>query len=159
MAHSSGLSKDAKQAVQTDEHPGTSAQWTARTLRVKGQSVMVVVLYLAPGEGLSGASLIILTGVGVYIKAFGLLFVLVGDYNMTMGELDELLPPDDRWPELRRRARLQEARQVDLEDVSQALRSFGARVGQGGEKVNPRWWLQLPEEGLHKLARLLETIE
>ena len=57
-------------------------------------------------------------------------------------------PPEDWWPELRRRAREQETRQVSLEDVSHALKCFRTRIGQGGDKINPRWWLQLPEEGL-----------
>ena len=50
----------------------------------------------------------------------------------------EPLPPEDWWPELRKRAQLQEPRQVDLEDLGQALRCFRSKVGQGGDKTNPR---------------------
>ena len=63
------------------------------------------------------------------------------------------------WAELRRRARLQEHRQVHLEDLRQALKCFRPQIGQGGDKTNPRWWLQLPDEGLQQLAHLLEQIE
>ena len=88
---SSGLSVENKLAVQQAEHQGLSTQWTARQLRTKGQTILVVVLYLAPGQGLTGTSLVTLTEVGAYIKAHGLPFVLTGDFNMEGGELEIVL--------------------------------------------------------------------
>ncbi len=39
---------------------------------------------------------------------------------------------EDWWPELRRRAHLEERQDVDLEDLRRALRCFCGKVGQGG---------------------------
>ncbi len=51
---------------------------------------------------------------------------------------DRQPPLDDWWPELRRRANLQERHEMDLSDLKQALQCFRAKVGQGGDKQNPR---------------------
>ncbi len=39
------------------------------------------------------------------------------------------------------------------------LRRFKSRVGLGGDRTNPRWFLQLPEAGLRELAGVLRTVE
>ncbi len=69
---SRGLTKAAKRAVQLAELQGLRTQWTARTLRVQGQSIIFAALFLAPGEGVAGANLITPTEVGVYLKAYSL---------------------------------------------------------------------------------------
>jgi hypothetical protein len=89
---SSGLTVEHKRSVQQPEHQGLSTQWTARQLRTKGQTILVVVLYLAPGQGLAGSNLVTLTEVGAYLKAYGLPFILMGDFNMEEEEeLDMVL--------------------------------------------------------------------
>ncbi len=82
-----GLSLASKQAVQADEYRGLSTQWTARTVPTAGHDVLVVVVYLAPGLGLQGTNLITLQEVGMYIRAQGKPFALVGDFNMEIPEL------------------------------------------------------------------------
>ena len=52
----------------------------------------MVVLYLAPGQGLAGSNLVTLTEAGAYLKGYGLPFVLLGDFNMEEEEeLDMVL--------------------------------------------------------------------
>ena len=43
----------------------------------------------------------------------------------------------DWWPELRRRAALEERLEVGLEDLRHALRCFKAKIGQGGDRTKP----------------------
>ncbi len=47
---------------------------------------------------------------------------------------DHQPPLDDWWPELRRRANLQQRREVDLGDLKRALKCFRAKVGKSGDK-------------------------
>ncbi len=63
------------------------------------------------------------------------------------------------WVELRRRASMEEREEITEEQLTQALRCFRHRIGLGGDRVNPRWWTQLPEAGLRQLAKLLEKVE
>ncbi len=63
------------------------------------------------------------------------------------------------WPELLRRAQQQEALTFEIEDVKTILRRFRSRIGLGGDRLNPRWLLQLPDEGLCELAGVLRTVE
>ncbi len=87
----SGMPLDVKRAVQRPEHQGLSTQWTARQIRTRGTTLLIVVLYLAPGQGLAGSNLVTLTEVGTYIRGMGLPYVLMGDYNMEVEELNILL--------------------------------------------------------------------
>jgi hypothetical protein len=82
-----GLSLDSKRAVQAEEHQGLSTQWTARTVRTAGYDILVVVVYLAPALGLQGTNLITLQEIGIFIRAQGKPYVLVGDFNMEIPEL------------------------------------------------------------------------
>ncbi len=84
-----GLTVEAKNAIQLDEHAGLETQWAARTVRMRGHDVIFAVVYLAPGEGLQGANRITLQEVGTYLKVMGAPFILAGDFNLTV---EELLP-------------------------------------------------------------------
>ena len=46
-----------------------------------------------------------------------------------------------------------------MDSLREALKCFKHRVGQGVDCFTPRWFLQLPDEGLEQLAALLQQIE
>jgi hypothetical protein len=66
-----GLTVEAKNAIQLDEHKGLETQWTARTVRMCGHDIIFAVVYLAPGEGLQGANYATLQEVGIYLRVMG----------------------------------------------------------------------------------------
>ncbi len=87
---SHGLGREAKQAVQSPEHAGSSTQWAARTLRVRGHDITLVSVYLAVGLGLQGQNVVVLQEIGTYLKTLGTAFIVMGDFNMTIEELEPL---------------------------------------------------------------------
>ena len=50
-------------------------------------------------------------------------------------------------------------RGIPTEEVRAALSCFKVKVGLGGDRQNPRWWQQLPEQGVRQLADVLEAVE
>ncbi len=63
------------------------------------------------------------------------------------------------WAKLRERADSQERSEIDVDQVRSAMKVFKTKVGLGLDKVNPRWWLDLPEGAHDTLVALLECVE
>ena len=85
--HAQPLTSEAKTAIQEDGSKGVLTQWTATELRLQGVDILVLCVYLAPEYGLSGANWSTLSEAADFIHEHGKAFIMVGDFNNTVEEL------------------------------------------------------------------------
>lgn len=77
-----------KKAIQAQEHEGMLTQWTATTVRLASMDIVVAVVYLAPNIGIQGTNWTTLLELSDYLHVQGLPFIVAGDFNAEIGELE-----------------------------------------------------------------------
>ena len=86
--HARALKPLEKESVQQEEHQGMRTQWTATTVRVEAMDIVVGTAYLAPGMGLQGSNWTTLLELSDYLHVQGLPFIVVGDFNNDISEME-----------------------------------------------------------------------
>jgi hypothetical protein len=85
--HVRPLTSKDKEAIQEDGSKGVQTQWTATELRLQGVDLIVICIYLAPEYGLSGSNWATLSEAADFLHEHGKPFIMVGDFNNTVEEL------------------------------------------------------------------------
>ncbi len=62
------------------------------------------------------------------------------------------------WDELARLAGEQGREPIETEHAREGMSCFRASIGMGVDKVNPRWWRDLPHGGLEDPCELFNVI-
>ena len=86
--HARPLRPADKRAVQMQEHEGMLTQWTATTVRLAAMDIVVSVIYLAPNIGIQGTNWTTLLELSDYLHVQGLPFIVGGDFNAEIGEME-----------------------------------------------------------------------
>ncbi len=85
--HARPLRTSEKESIQLPEHEGLLTQWTATTVRCEALDIIVATVYLAPGLGVQGTNWTTLMELADFLYVQGLPFLVAGDYNMEISEL------------------------------------------------------------------------